>query len=137
MNLNYKRQIDNLLILYESKLKIISNENDFKLNNSIVFLIHLFTQFIIFYFLLLHPIGIIFYIVASIWVILITSIFYFPESIFIKLERKLRNTKLCYGLSFFYKCDDFNLSTSFLDNLFICKTICITTIIFLRILFNY
>lgn len=138
MYFNSKLPLDNIIFFCESKLKIISN--DPKMNGFFVFLIHLFIQLVIFYFLFLYPVGVVFYIVYSIWVIILTSIFYFHGCILTKLERKLWNTKQWHGLFFFYyNCNDLNLnlSTTFLDNLFICKIICITTILFLRILFNY
>lgn len=138
MYFNSKRQLDNILCFCESKLKIISNNS--KLNGFIVFLFHFLIQLVIFYFLFLYPVGVVFYIVSCSWVIIMTFNFYFHGCILTKLERKLWNTKQWHGLFFFcYNCDDLNLnlSTTFMDNLFICKIICITTIIFLRILFNY
>lgn len=140
MNLNYKLQLDsklqldNILFFCESKLKLLSNNT--KINGFIVFLIHLLANFISFYFLFLHPLGITFYLIILIWIIILISNYYFHGCILTKLERKLWKNKKWNGLYFLY-CDSFNHSISFLNNLFICNIILITTMLFLRILFKY
>ena len=134
MNLNSKLHLDCILHFCESKLKLLSNNT--KINGFIVFLIHLLANFISFYFLFLHPISNIFYFIILIWIIILISNYYFHGCILTKLERKLWNTKKWNGL-YFLHCEAFNPSISFLNNLFICKIILITTILFLRILFKY
>lgn len=126
--------LNTILLFCESKLKLITNNS--KINGFIIFFIHLLILFFTFYFLFLHPLGIMFYIMVVVWITMSLSYFYFNGSILTKLERKLWNTNDWNGPFFLY-CDYFNYSTMFIDNLFICKTILISTIIFLRILFKY
>ena len=134
MTSNSKLQLEQILNFCESKLKLISNDSKF--NGFIVFLIHLLIQLVSFYFIILHPLGFMFYFIVVVWTFILISNFYFHGCILTKLERKLWNTKEWYGPYFLY-CEYFNLSTNFLDNLFICKIILIATLVFLRILFKY
>ena len=127
--------IKNILIFFENKLKYISNDNHF--NGFIVFIIHYLFLSILYYLLLFFPISLYYYAIVSFWIIsIVLSNIYFKGCLFTKLERHLWNTKEWIGPHFlFYNSS--SLSSTMIQNLFICKVIFIATIIYMRILFYY
>lgn len=126
--------LNTILLFCESKIKLITN--NYKINGFIIFYIHLLILFFTFYFLFLHPLGIMFYVMVVVWITMSLSYFYFNSYILTNHDRKIGNTNE-WDDPFLLYCDYFNYSTIFLNNLLICKTILIFTIIFLRILFKY
>jgi hypothetical protein len=129
-----KSRIKYILEYAEQALKLFSDNN--KLNGFLVFLVHLFIQIASFCLLIFYHIGPLFYSVIFIWIGILLSNIYFRGCILTKIERHLWQTKTWFGPFFLY-CDLFHLTSTLLHNLFICKIICIITIIFLRILFQY
>ena len=114
--------------------RFVTDNNKF--NGFIVFLFHLFIQLSSGYFLIIYELGNLFYATIVLWVVILFSNLYFRGCILTKIERHLWNTKDWYGPYFLY-CEILKLSPMMIHNLFICKTILIITIIFIRILFTY
>lgn len=128
-----KTNIKHILKTAEQSLKIFSDNNH--LNGFLVFLVHLLIQLTSGCLLIFYPIGHLFYSIIVIWIGILLSNIYFRGCILTKLERHLWQTNNWYGPFFLY-CDWFQLNPNMLNNLFICKIILISTIVFLRILFQ-
>lgn len=128
-----KTTIKHILKTAEQSLKIFSDNNH--LNGFFVFLVHLLIQLTSGCLLIFYPIGHLFYSIIVIWIGILLSNIYFRGCILTKLERHLWQTNNWYGPFFLY-CDWFQLNPNMLNNLFICKIILISTIVFLRILFQ-
>jgi len=118
----------------EDNLKsYISHNNQF--NGFIVFIIHLLLQILVYFVLLTYPIySTCFYLAFSLWAFIIISNFYFKGCILLKLERYLWNTKTWYG-PFYMFCDTCDLSSTTVNNFFICRQLIVITLVFMRILF--
>jgi len=129
-----KHQMKAFLTFCDDKLQIISN--DPKYNGFIVFIFHLLFQIISIFFLFFYPISITFYIVLSIWIIVLASNFYFRGCILTKLERYLWNTTSWFGPYYIF-CNLDKWSNNKIKNMYICQIITLITILFVRILFKY
>ena len=129
-----KDSMKRIITWMEDKLTCYISHNN-RLNGYIVFIIHFLLQILVYFVLLTSPIhSTCFYLAFSVWAIIILSNFYFKGCILLKLERYLWNTKTWYG-PLYMCCDTCDISTTTVNNFFICRQLAMITLVFMRILF--